>query len=213
MGRNAEKNREQREKTRTSLIEAGRKIILKKRIDRIQVRDVAREARVGVGTFYLYFNDLQSFFLEGTRQAVEEIRGEVRKARGLQDGSAESDPLQRIRRAFEIFFDAVEKNREMFLMLILRRHDAGPYGRLIRKAFSEFVQDLTEDLETASKSGFTVPLSPRLVAEALLGMSLHIAQVYAEQNGNRRWLGKKEAVDTLTALSLTGMLKEGISRG
>ena len=48
MGRNAERNKEQREKTRAVLIEAGQKIILKKGIDRIQVRDVAREARVGV---------------------------------------------------------------------------------------------------------------------------------------------------------------------
>lgn len=213
MGRNAEKNREQREKTRAVLIEAGQKIILKKGIDRIQVRDVAREARVGVGTFYLYFTDLPSFFLEGTRKAVEEIRNEVRSARGLQDGSAESDPVRRIRGAFEIFFDAIEKNQEMFLMLVRRRHDPGPYGRLIRRAFAEFVQDLADDLETASKAGFTARLSPRLVAEAILGMSLHIAQVYAEQSGNRKWLEKKEAVDTLTELSLTGMLKEGTSRG
>ncbi|MFQ5745522.1 MAG: TetR/AcrR family transcriptional regulator, partial [Acidobacteriota bacterium] len=88
MGRNADKNKQQKEQTRTRLLEAGRRVVLQKGLRGTRVREIAREAKVGIGTFYAYFPNLEGLLLEVTQLAIAHILRQVREARGLRDGSA-----------------------------------------------------------------------------------------------------------------------------
>jgi AcrR family transcriptional regulator len=180
MGRNPERNRLQLEQTRARLMEAGRQVILEQGLQRVQVKDIIRQAKVGVGTFYFHFKDLEEFQNEVIRTAIDEIRPQVREIRGLRDGSAPQDQETRSRRAFEIFFDFIDQNDEIALIWLRERTGTGPVADLIRGRFEAFTADLKEDLEEAARYGLIPTDIPcGLAAEAILGMSLQLAESYA----------------------------------
>jgi AcrR family transcriptional regulator len=180
MGRNPEKNRLQLEKTRARLMEAGRQVILEQGLQRVQVKDIVRQAKVGVGTFYFHFKDLEEFQNEVIRNAIDDVRPRVREIRGLRDGSGLQDPESRIRLTFEIFFDFIDQNDEIALIWLRERTGTGPVADLIRGRFEAFTSDLKEDLEEAARYGLIPTDIPcGLAAEAILGMSLQLAESYA----------------------------------
>lgn len=203
MGRNPEKDKEKRELTKRSLIEAGRTVILRNGFDGTQVRDIVREAGVAIGTFYSYFKNLDEFFVRATEEAVEGIRKEIRQARGIQDGTAFSDPMEAVRASFRTFFDYVASNRAMALFLLRQRLSMSPYGNLIRKVFEEIVEDLQEDLEIAAKTGLIKPLPTRLTAEMIIGMALHMGEFFASNPDNH--LDRETMLDVISKVTWSGI--------
>ena len=220
MGRNAERDRIQIEQTRTRLIEAGQKAILGMGLDRVKVRDIVGQAGVGVGTFYFHFGNLEQFLQEAIQSSIEEARSRVRHIRGLRDGSVLEDPTARIRGSFEAFFEFIDEHRTLALILLRERGGGGRFGQLIRDEFRLFIDDLAEDLERVAELGLIVPgVPPRLASEAILGMTLQLAESYAEQaitdeEDSRPALPasapqrREQIVDTLTRISLAGLLSD-----
>lgn len=161
-------------------MEAGRQVILEQGLQRVQVKDIVRQAKVGVGTFYAHFKDLEELQNEVIRTAIDEVRPRVREIRGLRDGSALQEPETRIRRTFEIFFDFIDQNDEIALIWLRERTGTGPVANLIRGRFEAFTSDLKEDLQEAARYGLIPTDIPcGLAAEAILGMSLQLAESYA----------------------------------
>jgi AcrR family transcriptional regulator len=217
MGRNPERDRIQMERTRARLIEAGQEAILGTGLDRVKVRDIVGQAGLGVGTFYFHFGSLEQFLQEAIQGWIEEVRGRVRQIRGLRDGSVSEDPDGRIRDAFEAFFEYIDEHLSLVLILLRERSGGGRFGQLVRDEFRLFINDLAEDLEQVAGLGLVAPeVQPRLAAEAILGMTLQLAETYTEQAleeqkgrptppASRR-ARREQIIDTLTRISLIGLL-------
>jgi AcrR family transcriptional regulator len=220
MGRNPEKNRFQLEQTRARLMKAGREVILEQGLNRIAVKDIVTRAKVGVGTFYFHFKDLEQFQNEVIGAALDEVRIKTRQIRGMRDKSILKDPEQSVRRGFEMFYDFIDQNDQVSLILMRERAGAGPLAELIRKHFNAFVVDLREDLEEAARYGLIAKDIPYdLVAEAILGMNLQLAESYAARRvaegrapdampntlSAQARTDRERVIATVTRISLTGI--------
>ena len=199
---------------------AGQEAILETGLDRVKVREIVGRAGLGVGTFYFHFGSLEQFLQEAIQGWIEEVRGRVRRIRGLRDGSVSEDPEGRIRNAFEAFFEYIDEHLRLALILLRERSGGGRFGRLVRDEFRLFINDLAEDLEQVAGLGLVAPeVQPRLASEAILGMTLQLAESYAEQaitdeQDSRPALPasapqrREQIIDTLTRISLVGLLSD-----
>jgi AcrR family transcriptional regulator len=182
MGRNREKDLVQIEQTKTRLLEAGRAVILQKGLQQARVRDIVRSADVGIGTFYFHFKDLEQFQSEVNRQTIDDLRQQVRDIRGFSNRSGIQNPEITLRKSFSTFFNSIDENPQAALILLRERTGAGSFAKLARRQFELYTADLKEDLENlAQHDVITKEVSHGVAAEAILGMTLQLAESYAER--------------------------------
>lgn len=222
MGRNREKDRLQIEKTRERLLNSGREAILELGLQQVKVRDVVARASLGIGTFYFHFKDLEHFQREVIRQAIDEVRIKIRQIRGLRDKSAMQNPESSIRQSFETFFDLIDQDYRIALILIRERTGSSDLSQLIRQQFDMFISELKEDLQAASEYGLTRSDLPfDLAAEAIIGMNLQLSESYAQRRlamassavhsldhcKIRAAEDRERVVSVLTHISMRGLLQ------
>src|ERR1700690_4466666 len=78
-----------REKTRVDLLAAAERVIASKGYHQTRIADIATEADVGLGTFYLHFKTNNEIFIELIETGAAELRAEVNAAKagalGVED--------------------------------------------------------------------------------------------------------------------------------
>ena len=70
-----------REKTRLDLIQAAERVISSKGYHQTRIADIATEADVGLGTFYLHFKTKNEIFIELIEHGAAELRRELAEAK------------------------------------------------------------------------------------------------------------------------------------
>src|SRR5260370_16732735 len=66
-----------REKTRLDLIQAAERVISSKGYHQTRIADIATDADVGLGTFYLHFKTKNEIFIELIEHGAAELRREL----------------------------------------------------------------------------------------------------------------------------------------
>lgn len=85
----ASRRERRKAQTRRQLLDAARKLFAKYGYDATRPQDIAREADVAAGTFYLHFADKRAAFLAFTDEAAEQLMERVRaRASGTGDFAA-----------------------------------------------------------------------------------------------------------------------------
>src|SRR5499425_658390 len=75
-----------REKTRVDLLEAAERVIAAKGYHQTRIADIANEADVGLGTFYLHFKTKNEIFIELIDYGAGDLRQELVEAKaGIHD--------------------------------------------------------------------------------------------------------------------------------
>ena len=98
-----------REKTARDLLEAARRVIALKGYQKTKIIDIAREAGVGVGTFYLYYPTKQAILLQLVEDTCQELKAEMD---ALHERVREPDTV--IRERIATFLRFAQDNRELF---------------------------------------------------------------------------------------------------
>ena len=70
-----------REKTRVDLIQAAERVISSKGYHQTRIADIATEADVGLGTFYLHFKTKNEIFIELIEHGAAELRKNLAAAK------------------------------------------------------------------------------------------------------------------------------------
>src|SRR6201993_525427 len=70
-----------REKTRLDLIQAAERVISSKGYHQTRIADIATEADVGLGTFYLHFKTKNEIFIELIEHGAAELRRTLSEAK------------------------------------------------------------------------------------------------------------------------------------
>src|SRR5258708_10389064 len=70
-----------REKTRLDLTQAAERVISSKGYHQTRIADIATEADVGLGTFYLHFKTKNEIFIELIEHGAAELRRELAQAK------------------------------------------------------------------------------------------------------------------------------------
>jgi AcrR family transcriptional regulator len=130
-----------REKTRVELLEAAERVIARKGYHNTRIADIASEADVGLGTFYLHFETKNEIFIELIDYGASHLREELVEAKaGIHD------PAEKLRITINTIFDAAAQAPESFRIVF----GHGPaFLDLMVRVHQTFIDDLRIDLEPA----------------------------------------------------------------
>src|SRR5260221_13065460 len=98
-----------REKTRLDLLAAAERIIAVKGYHQTRIADIATEADVGLGTFYLHFKTNNEIFIE----LIEHGAAELRKVLGEAKAGVHT-PAEKLKITIDTILDAAAEAPELF---------------------------------------------------------------------------------------------------
>jgi len=128
-----------REKTRLDLLEAAKRVIAVKGYHATRIADIATDADVGLGTFYLHFKTKNEIFIELIETGAAELRAEVNEAKvGAQTVE------DKLRITIATILDAAAEHPEEFRIVF----GHGPaFLELMVRVHEMFIEDLRRDFE------------------------------------------------------------------
>jgi len=128
-----------REKTRLDLLEAAERVIAAKGYHQTRIADIASEADVGLGTFYLHFKTKNEIFIELIETGAAELRAEVNAAKAGVESVED-----KLRITLNTILDAAAAHPEQFRIVF----GHGPaFLDLMVRVHEMFIEDLRRDFE------------------------------------------------------------------
>ncbi|HCJ66401.1 MAG TPA: hypothetical protein DHV62_03515 [Elusimicrobia bacterium] len=94
------------------IIEATKRVIIKKGYQGLKVSDIAEEAKIGKGTVYLYFRSKEELLAELVDSFFAEANGFIEQAKNTIGNG-----LDKLRKFIELDLAFFEKNKELFSIL------------------------------------------------------------------------------------------------
>jgi AcrR family transcriptional regulator len=171
----ADRFQKRREQTAHDLLEAARHVLSTRGYHATKVVDIAQAAKVGVGTFYLYYPTKEAIFLELVEDTVRKLRTVLDARR-----AGVTDPAESSRIGTETFFRFAQENRELFRIVF--GHGAS-FHDVVRRCQETFVRDVLENLVAGMESGAFRPGPPVIWGRALIGLSVEVVSWWIEQEG------------------------------
>ncbi len=128
-----------REKTRLDLLAAAERVIARKGYHRTRISDIAEEADVGLGTFYLHFKTKNEIFIELIERGANQLRDLINEAKtGVRTAE------DKLRVTIETIFNAATEHREIFRIVF----GHGPaFLDLVVRVHEMFIENLSDDLK------------------------------------------------------------------
>ncbi len=112
------------------IIEAGVNVFTRKGFYKATVEEVAREAGVGKGTVYTYFQNKEALFEAIIEEGIKEMARVVEETRNPQD-----DPRRQLKKAIFSILDFFSKHRD-FCIFLVREHFG--YNQSIKEQAEKF---------------------------------------------------------------------------
>jgi len=190
-----ERAHRRREQTARQLLEAARNVLAAKGYHGTKIVDIARAARVGVGTFYLYYPTKEALFLELVEDTVVRLKVELDLVRATV-----TDPVEQARTRTLTFFRFASDNRELFRIVF--GHGAS-FHDVVRQCQDSFIRDMQESLEVGMARGTFRSADAAVWAHALTGMSLQVVSWWIDQEG----VSIEEVARSLSDLAMHGIAK------
>jgi len=188
-----------RSDTRDKLLAAARKLFAERGYHATRPQDVAREAGVAIGTFYLYFADKWLIFRAFIELAHDELRAAVSARAGAVDGVG-----PKLHAALDAVLDYGVDHpgvlRAAFTDTSVIGPEAGNEPMLAERLADELARDLAQGQRTG---GIHDDYDPDLIAQAIVGM-MHQASLYAV----RQRAGRRALLENLTRFCVRGLVPQ-----
>ena len=113
------------------IIEATKRLIIRKGFQNIKISDVAKEAKIGKGTVYLYFKHKEEIFAALIDSFFKEAQEFIREARGFRGRG-----LDKLKRFIELDLDFYERHWDVLSTL---GKDIESIGKIFGKKWSGIV--------------------------------------------------------------------------
>jgi AcrR family transcriptional regulator len=149
------------------IVHAGKRLFARQGFHATGMRDIARLARVSIGSLYHYFHSKEELFLAVVRREFE-VR--LRQARDLL---AQGLPPQEVlRQVMALHFSGGQGDAESAQLLSRAWLPEDPnLWRRLRVLLDEYARAIAQVLAEAAAAGKIRPVHPLLAAYALLGMA------------------------------------------
>ncbi len=149
--------------TRQALLDAAEEVFDERAFDQTSISEITRRAGVAQGTFYLYFSDKKSIFVELVETLSHGLRSAIAEA---VDGSANRVEVER--RGFQVFFDYITEHPS-FYKLVRESEFVAP--ELFRSYYDGFLEGYVPGLEAAMRKGeIGSGVDPEVLAFCLMGV-------------------------------------------
>jgi AcrR family transcriptional regulator len=163
---------DRRARTAQDLVAAAQRVLAAKGYHGAKIADIAREAGVGVGTFYLYYPTKEAVFLELVEAAASQLRNQM-----VESTAQSHDPARVSRRRIEVFFHFAAQHRDLFRIVF--GHDAS-FHDVVRRAQDMFVADIVHNIRGGMDAGVFRPGNAEVWAQALVGMCIQAVTWWVE---------------------------------
>ena len=152
-------------KTRTNLRHALVYLMQNEKIDNISVQKITETAHITRGTFYLHYKDKKDF----VQKAMDEIINEFFDSVMIDSANILDGRVIRVM-SLNKAFDYIEKNSDIFTILLDRAQNNNFYRQLYQRLTDEmisFVKEMGDDLDDLE-----VPMKVQIAftASAMLGL-------------------------------------------
>lgn len=181
-----------REKTRAELLEAAKRVLGAKGYHQTKISDIAAEADVGVGTFYLHYENKEALFLELVQETAQRLKATLDRARA---GGA--TPVEQSTLSCAEFFRFAQDNRETFRILF----GEGIFNEAIGTAQAIFIADVAETVRAGVRDGVFAPYPPAVISQALIGMLTQVVSWWITQET----VSLEEVVDATNQFIMSGL--------
>ena len=169
-----ERRSNRRARTARDLISAAQTVLAAKGYHGAKVADIAREAGVGVGTFYLYYTTKEAVFLELVEEALSQLEQQMTEANSGLD-----EPADISRARIKVFFSFAAKRRDLFRIVF--GHDAS-FHDVVRRAQELFVADIVNNIRAGMAAGTFRQGHPEIWAQAVVGMCIQAVTWWLEHD-------------------------------
>ncbi len=181
--------------TRTRLVASATTLFARLGLHGVTTHDIAREAGVAAGTFYLHFQDKRQILREIVFEAVGELERRLDEATQAAGGRLEAAVGNRA----EELLRFAEENRNLVRIVFGREQEVADVG-------ADVLDRLAESSERVWRTRIETGDAPRdlhpvVVAQAQLGMLSRVVAWWAEEPGRA---DRRDVVRTLTQLQLRG---------
>ena len=181
-----------REATRERLLASGVRLFAKRGLNGVTTHDIAREAGVAAGTFYLHFPDKGALFHEIAVHTEERMRQRL-------DDAVEGTELlgDSVRAQVTALADFAADNRD--LMRILFSADSGPEGLALLDSFSSSIAEgRREEIEAGEMPS---ALDADVVSHAMVGMFRRVLLWWIQ---DPEPVSRETLIESLTRIQLFG---------
>ncbi|WP_043322441.1 TetR family transcriptional regulator [Corallococcus coralloides] len=182
------------QRTRQKLLKAAEAVFGDKGYERASIADLTRKASVALGTFYVYFPDKQSIFVE----VVDELGARLRRL--IAEGTAAcTTRLEVEREGLRAFFQFVRQHPNLYRVVRQAEFvDADCYRRYYDRFAKGYVRGLTQAME----AGEVRRMDPEALAYCLMGIGdfLGMRWVLWEED-----MGLERVLDTAMTLLSHGL--------
>lgn len=150
------------QRTRQKLLKAAEAVFGDKGYERASIADLTRKASVALGTFYVYFPDKQSIFVE----VVDELGARLRRLIAESTASC-ATRLEVEREGLRAFFQFVRQHPNLYRVVRQAEFvDADCYRRYYDRFAKGYVRGLTQAMD----AGEVRRMDPEALAYCLMGI-------------------------------------------
>jgi AcrR family transcriptional regulator len=181
-----------REATRRRLLSSAVLLFAARGLNGVTTHDIAREAGVAAGTFYLHFPDKQSLFAEIAEDTERRLRERIEAA-----SANASDLRGGVRATIEALVDFASEDRD--LIRILFSAESGAIGSAVLDSLAGWI---AEGRRQAIESGeMSAELDAAVLSQALVGLLSRVVLWWIEDEGRA---SRETVIETLTRIQLSG---------
>ncbi len=182
------------QKTRAKLLKAAESIFGEKGYERASIADITRKGGVALGTFYVYFPDKQSIFVE----VVDELGSRLRRLIGESTAACESR-MDVEREGLRTFFEFVREHPNLYKVV---RQAEFVDEACYRRYYDRFAKGYVTGLSQAMTAGEVRRMDPETLAYCLMGIGDFLGMRWVLWEDDR---GMERVLDTAMTLIQHGM--------
>jgi AcrR family transcriptional regulator len=189
-----------KQRTRDELVAAATRVLAEKGLS-AKIADIAREADVGVGTFYLHFDTKEALYDALVEDAAARLQAAVDAGREGID-----DPVGQTRAGIAALCRFAAGHREVFKLVF------GPGSSrrdVVRRAQARFAADIEGNIRAGIERGLFGAVEPAVAAQALVGMSTQLLAWWTEHET----VPVERLEETIVTLTLRGLGPENTQGG
>ncbi|HEX8700809.1 MAG TPA: TetR/AcrR family transcriptional regulator [Myxococcaceae bacterium] len=182
------------QKTRQKLLRAAETIFGEKGYERASIADITRKSGVALGTFYVYFPDKQSIFVEVVDELGERLR------RLISEGVVGlGHRIDVEREGLRIFFEFVREHPNLYRVV---RQAEFVDEACYRRYYDRFAKGYVRGLSEAMEAGQVRSMDPESLAYCLMGIGDFLGMRWVIWGGD---LSIEGVLDTAMTLIRHGM--------
>jgi AcrR family transcriptional regulator len=187
--------------TRQRILVSATSLFAARGLHAVTSHDIASEAGVAAGTFYLHFPDKQTLFREIVFGAVEELRVDLQEARASA-GAGQAV----VRAQAEVLVDFAERRADLVRILFGRDSETRGLGADVLDHLAEGAR---ERLSLSKGEGQTpASIHPATAAQAIVGLWSRVLAWWVEDTARAT---RDEVIDTIVTFQLSGVFRSSPS--